>query len=229
MTKFNQQEFNQFIIENNVIGFFKEPITLKSGRLSHWYVNWRYVAEDPFLLECLADYIIAFVKDLELEPDCFYGVPEGATKLGIITQYKWAKKSPNYGPRSHILAMGRGKPKTHGEPKDRFFVGQPKGKLIVLEDITTTGSSLFETINNLKSIKVQIIAAIILTNRMELTDDKRNVKEIMTEEKGVSYFQMSNALELLPLAYKKIKPGEEIAKRVEEYFQKYGVKKLKLQ
>lgn len=62
---------------------------------------------------------------------------------------------------------------------------------------------------------------------MELTDDGKPAKEVI-ESKGVPYFQMSNSLELLPKAYQKLKPGEEIAKRVEEYYQKYGVKELKL-
>jgi len=227
MAKFNQEKFNQFILKNNVIGFFKKPVTFKSGRIAHEYVNWRNIAEDVFLLDELADFVIAFVEDLGLQPDCFYGVPEGATKLGIITQYKWAKKSPNYGLGSHILPMGRKQPKDHGDPKDKYFVGAPKGKVIILEDITTTGSSTLETIDNLKKIDVQIIAAIILTNRMELTDDGKPAKEVI-ESKGVPYFQMSNSLELLPKAYQKLKPGEEIAKKVEEYYQKYGVEKLKL-
>ena len=227
MAKFNQEEFNQFILENEVVSFFEEPITLKSGRRSHWYVNWRNVAEDVFLLDKLTDYVFAFVEDLGLVPDCFYGVPEGATKLGVLTQYEWAKNSPNYGPGSHILPMGKGKPKDHGEPKDRFFLGQPKGKIIILEDVTTTGSSLLETIDNLKQTEAQIIAAIGLTNRMELRDDGKSVKEAV-EEKGVPYLQMSNALELLPLAYERLKPREEIAKKVEEEFEKYGVEKLKL-
>ena len=151
MAKFNQQKFNQFILENNVIGFFEEPITLKSGRLSFWYVNWRNVAQDVFLLDKLTDLVINFVEDLNLKPDCFYGVPEGATKLGILTQYKWAKKSSNFGLASHILPMGRGKPKDHGDLKDRFFVGMPRGETVILEDVTTTGSSLLETIEKLKT------------------------------------------------------------------------------
>lgn len=227
MTKFNQQEFNQFILANNIVGFFETPITLKSGRLSYWYVNWRNVAEDVFLSDQLADYIMAFVEDSGLQPDCFYGVPEGATKLGIIAQYKWVKNSPNYGPGSHVLAMGRGKPKEHGEPKDRFFLGLPKGKIVILEDVTTTGSSLLETIDNLKQVESQIIAAIGLTNRMELRNDRTSVKEAV-EAKGVPYLQMSNALEILPLAYQKLKPREEIAKKVEEEFQEVGIEKLKL-
>ena len=227
MAKFNQEKFNQFILENKVVGFFEEPITLKSGRLSHWYVNWRIVAEDVFLLDKLSDCIMAFVEDLGFQPDCFYGVPEGATKLGIITQYKWAKESKNYGSGSHILPMGRGKPKDHGEPKDRFFLGQPKGKTVILEDVTTTGSSLLETIAHLTQAKIQTIAAIGLTNRMELRDDGKSVKEAV-EKKGIPYLQMSNALELLPLVCQRLKPKGEIVKKVEEEFEKYGVEKLKL-
>lgn len=227
MTKFDQENFNQFILENNIIGFFEEPITLKSGRQSLWYINWRNIVEDVFLLDKLTDYILAFVQDLNLKPDCFYGVPEGATKLAIVIQYKFAKKSSNYGPGSHVLSMGRGKIKDHGDPKDRFFLGQPQGKVIILEDVTTTGNSLIETIDRLKELNIQIIAAISLTNRMELRDDRKSVKEAV-EEKGISYFQMSNALELLPLVYQKLKPKEEIAEKIEEEFQKYGIQKLKL-
>jgi len=227
MAKFNQQKFNQFILENNVIGFFEEPITLKSGRLSFWYVNWRNVAQDVFLLDKLTDLVINFVEDLNLKPDCFYGVPEGATKLGILTQYKWAKKSSNFGLASHILPMGRGKPKDHGDLKDRFFVGMPRGETVILEDVTTTGSSFLETIEKLKITGVKIIAAISLTNRMEKRDDGKSVKEAV-EEKGIPYFQMSNVLELLPMTHQKLKPKMEIAQKVEEEFQKYGVEKLKL-
>jgi len=137
------------------------------------------------------------------------------------------KNSPNYGLGSHILPMGRGKPKDHGEPKDRFFLGQPKGKVIILEDVTTTGSSLLETIDNLNQAKIQTIAAIGLTNRVELRDDGKSVK-VAVEEKGIPYLQMSSALELLPLVCQRLKPKGEIVKKVEEEFEKYGVEKLKL-
>lgn len=228
MAKFNQQKFNQFIIENNVVGFFQEPITLKSGRISHCYVNWRNVSNDVFLMDQLTDFVLDFIEDLKLKPDCFYGVPEGATKLAIFVQYKWAKKSPFYGPSSHILAMGRGKFKDHGEVKDRFFIGVPKGKVIVLEDVTTTGQSLLEGIETIKKIQEsKIIAAIGLTNRMEKRNDGKSVKEAV-EQKGVPYFQMSKLPELLPLAYQKIKPPKEIAQKVEKEFQEYGLEKVKL-
>jgi len=219
---FNQREFDQFIFDNNVIGFFKEPITLKSGRKSNWYVNWRTITEDVFLTDKLTDFIIEFTKDKGLEPDCFYGVPEGASKLAVITQYKWAKQSEKYGTDSHVLAMGRGKPKEHGIAKDRYFIGMPKGKTIILEDVTTTGGSLIDTINALLEANVSVLAAFGLTNRNELREDGSSV-ELRTSKIGVNYNALSNAHALLPKVYKKLNPGKDIARAVEKEFQKYGI------
>jgi len=222
-----KQQFYDFIIKNNVIGFFKEPLKLKSGRLSYWYVNWRNIAEDVYLIDNLSNYLINYVKHLGLNPDCFYGVPEGATKLGIITQYKWAKIQNNYDQDVYSLSMGRGKPKDHGAPKDKFFLGVPKGKVIIIEDVTTTGGSLVDTINKLSAVNTQIIAAIGLTNRNEIRDDNKSVEDII-KENDINYYAMSNATELLPIAFELLKPGKEIAKHIEDYFKKYGIREIKL-
>ncbi|MFO7710205.1 MAG: hypothetical protein R6V53_00405 [Candidatus Woesearchaeota archaeon] len=221
---FNQEEFNNFVLENNVIGLFSEQKKLKSGRYSSWYVNWRTVAGDAFLLDQLSDYVLEFTRDQGLQPDNFYGVPEGATKLGIITQFKWAQSSPDYAPHSHAMPMGRGKPKEHGAAKDRFYVGEPRGNTIVLEDVTTTGGSLLETIDTLT---VPVIAAFGLTNRMEKTDQGYSVKEAV-ESRGIPYHSMSNAFDLLPAMYKKVQPGEEIRESIEKEFIEYGVEPLNL-
>ena len=227
MSEFRQEEFNNFILDNNVIGFFEEPVQLKSGRFSSWYVNWRTVSEDVYLCERLSEYVIAFTQDLGFELDCFYGVPEGATKLGLAVQTNYAKKSPDYGPGSHTLSMGRGKPKSHGVPKDKYFVGQPKGDTIVLEDVTTTGGSLLEEIAKLKENDTILDAAIALTNRMEKTDKGVSVKRVI-ESAGVPYFAMSDAHELLPEAYGHEQPGELVRRNLEHEFRCYGVKPLVL-
>ena len=219
----DKDSFNEFILKQKVIGFFEKPIKLKSGRFSYWYVNWRNIASDVFLLDKLTDYIISFIHHLGLEPSCFYGVPEGATKLGILTQFKWAKEHKNYSYGSHPLSMGRGKQKDHGDPKDRIFLGIPIGDVIILEDVTTTGGSLINTIKKLKELNVNIIAAIGLTNRNELRDNGKSVEETVLEY-NVQYYAMSNAIELLP----KLEMNKEIAQNIEEYFKKYGTRQIQL-
>ncbi len=224
---FNQQEFNSYVLENDVIGLFEQPITLKSGRISNWYVNWRNVAGDVFLLDKLTDFVISFVKEKGIEVDTFYGVPEGATKLAVLTQFKWAKSLGNLSKGSHVLAMGRAVPKQHGAVKDKFFVGMPQGRTVVIEDVTTTGGSLLDTVDSLKQAGVNVVAVLSLTNRMEKRDDGTSVKEAV-EEKGVPFFSLSNSCKLLPQLFRKLGTDQEIIKIVKEYFEKYGVEKLSL-
>ncbi len=223
MKEFNQQEFNEFIIANGVVGFFDEPITFKSGRVGHYYVNWRDVVEDAYLTEKLADFVLEFVRDNNIDVETFYGVPEGATKLGIITQFKFAKSQPNFSKSSHVLSMGRAKPKDHGMPKDKFFVGAPNGKVVVIEDVTTTGGSLIETLTKLDSMGVDVVAVISLTNRMEMTKEGKSVKEAV-ENLGFNFYNMSSVLDVLPMAYEKFQPAENIIDSIKEYYDKYGIK-----
>ena len=60
---FDQHMFDEFVLNNGVIGFFEKPITLKSGRKSNWYVNWRNVAGDAFyLLKLQTKYILTVMQ-----------------------------------------------------------------------------------------------------------------------------------------------------------------------
>lgn len=213
---FDQEQFNQFIIDNKVIGFFEKPITLKSGKQSHFYVNWRSVTEDVYTTYALTQYILSFIKSKNLSPDCFYGVPEGATKIAILTQDKWARSQPTYAKYSHSLPMGRGKPKEgHGNPKDKYFLGEPKGKIIILEDVTTTGGSLLSEIDKLQKMNKTIPCAIGLTNRNEILPEGKTIDQEF-QRRAVAYYAMSNALDLLPHAYQMQKPGVDIGRLVEE-------------
>ncbi|MBN2102236.1 MAG: hypothetical protein JW716_05190 [Candidatus Aenigmarchaeota archaeon] len=251
---FSQDSFNQFIMDNNVVGFFPQSIKLKSGRMSNWYVNWRNVSGDVYSMEQLADYVIKFTRDMGLNPDCFYGVPEGATKLGMVTQYEWARQSPGYGKGSHPFPMGRAKPKEHGAPKDRYFVGEPKGGTIITEDVTTTGGSLLSSVTGVKENEgSRIISAFGLTNRMELTPvpgkdgievvgnfskifknatgkdytQAMSVQEALAAA-GVPYHALANARDLLPEAYARLKPGENIKQSIEHEFRDVGIEEIKL-
>lgn len=192
---FDQLLFNNFIIDQKVIGFFDQPITLKSGRLSNYYVNWRQVTSDVFLIDQISQFVIDFCRDKQLNPDCFYGVPEGATKLGVITQYKWAHQFSDLKKGSHILPMGRSKPKQHGASQDKFFVGKPQGKIILLEDVTTTGQSMLAELDRLLSLNLNVIACIGLTNRLEIDDEGKSVSQ-KVKERYCMYYSLSNSVEL---------------------------------
>jgi orotate phosphoribosyltransferase len=224
--------FNDFIVENNILGFFEKPITLKSGRSSHFYVNWRDATNDAFLLDQLTNHVKEFLSQMPLQFDTLYGVPEGATKTAVITALKLAVASPSFAKGSHVLAMGRAAPKPHGDPKDRYFIGAPRGRTVVLEDTTTTGGSLFNTIDHLLQQNIEVVAAVGLTDRMELRDEDRLSVHDAMERKyqgRISYFSLSNAIELIPLAVTKLRPSHEIRQGLMQEFSTYGVKPLALE
>lgn len=225
--RWSQDEFNLFIKENDVVGFFAEKVKLASGRESNFYVNWRKVVGDAYLLDKLTDFLIAFIKDEGLKPGTVYGVPEGATPIGLVTQFKLAKMHIEFGKGSHALAMGRGKPKEHGLPKDRFSVGaEPKPPVVVVEDVTTTGGLVIKTVKGLQEAGIKVVAIISLTNRNEKTDDGKPAEEAIEEETGVDYFAMSDAFELLPMLIADKKPDAKIVSALVSEFDEHGVIRL---
>jgi orotate phosphoribosyltransferase len=237
MNLFSSEAFNYFCIDNGVVGFFEKPVTLKSGRQSCWYVNWRRAAADVYLIDQLSDFLLAYTKDLVASgkipsPDCFYGVPEGATKLAVITQFKWAKEKDNLSAGTSSLPMGRAQPKDHGDPADRFFVGAPSGKTVVIEDVTTTGGSLLTALDGLLEAGIDVIAAIGLTNRMERRDDGTSVAEAIAKRHNarefIPYFALSSAEQLLPAAVKKLKPSSSTIAAIEAHFADYGLIRISL-
>lgn len=221
MKEFSPDSFTEFVIDSKIVGVFDAPITLKSGRLSHWYVNWRTALEDAWSLEQVVHFTLAFAHHRGLAPDTFYGVPEGATKLGVALQMEWAKQQAGYGRGSHVVAMGRAKPKEHGDPKDKYFVGKPVGRTVVVEDTTTTGGSLIETLAKLREAGVDVVAAIALTNRNERRDDGYTVAQIL-EQQGIPYFALSNARDILPSVLDRGSAGTDLRHAIDHYFEQYG-------
>ncbi len=194
--QFNSSQFNSFILSNTVIGVYETPITLKSGKTSNWYVNWRKACSDVASIDYISDCVLEFIKDQDISLDCIMGVPEGATKLGLLCHYKWAKSQANFSNTPYPFPMGRQSPKQHGHPNDKFFVGAPEGKILLIEDVATTGISMIQFIERLEEAGKEISAAISLTNRMDTNQEGKTVQELM-DEKSIPYYSMSNGKDLL--------------------------------
>lgn len=221
------KEFQDLVVSAGFVGFFEKPIQLKGGAFSNLYVNWRTPSSDAYMLDKITDYIIDFIKFNGLNPESIYGVPDGATKWGVITQFKWARSRNDYGPGKYPLPQGRSRPKEYGMEQDRLFVGAPRGPTVIIEDVTVEGASLLNVIDKLQSLGVPVIAAITLTDRNEKAANGKSVKAAI-EERGVKYFAMSNALDFVPEAYKLQKPSKEVAEAIMKEYRERGTSRLKL-
>lgn len=222
-----KRKFIEFIVDSDVVGFFEKPITLKAGGISHWYANWRTVGGDVYLTDKLADFLLDFIEVKGIEYDVIYGVPEGATKLATIAQYKWAQRQDGFGPGSHVLLMGRGAAKGHGLAKDKRYLGEPKGRAVVIEDVTTTASSVISAVQALQEDGVDVVAVVSLTNRLMRREDGKSAAEAVAEL-NAPFYSMSTAAELLPRVADKIQPGAKVRDYINREFKESGTVRMEL-
>ncbi len=221
---------DEFIMENEVVGFHDTPILLKSGRYSHFYVNWRTVTADAFLLDRLTDIIVESLPKTSAAAGCqtWLGIPEGATKIAIVAAMKWAKASGHFGPQSHVISMARAQAKEHGDPRDRLVIGSPRGRILLIEDTMTTGGSTIKFALNLKNAGFEIGAVLCLTDRMQKRADGLSAAEAIRKELGpdVEYRALSHATGLIPLIAKRQGIGGSLKAAIDREFAEFGVMPL---
>ncbi len=209
--RFNKKKFITFFVKNKGITFFDKSAKGKyTGNPSTIYFNWRTIAEDVHNLDKCADYVIQFIQDKKMNPDCFLGVPEGATKLALLLQYKWVKKYK----KNPILPFVRGNAKKHGTPKDRDFLGVPKGKIILIEDVVARGGAIIDTLKKLKKIKVVPYAIIALSDRTD-KKSKNKLMKILHREK-IRFYSLTNQKEVVEEAVKILKPPKKVIEKLKE-------------
>jgi orotate phosphoribosyltransferase len=151
------------------------------------------------------------------------GVPEGAAPVGSVINRFLIKKK--YIPDAWYAF--RKKPKEHGDPVNRFWVtGQAPKNVIVFEDITTTAGSALTFIESLQAAGVRVKALVSLVNREHSYNGK--TVDAALKEKGIAYYTVARARDVLPLALKKLNPemrAEAIARLNAEYQEEYAPKK----
>ncbi|MFH1762378.1 MAG: phosphoribosyltransferase family protein [bacterium] len=226
MLKFNKDSFNNFLLKHKIVGIKADGITLKSGRTSYWYANCRTLTDYTGPAGTLVRYLLDFTEELNLNFDYYYGIPEGITKLAVLANYIRSLNNNNPG---HPLVIGRSKPKQHGDPRDKFFIGpvQSGQSIIVIEDVTTTGGSLLQSLESLEQAGLKIQAVITLFDRMQKRDDGKTVKDAVNK-KGYDFFALADAFNFLPFFIKKTKPPQELIDKINQELKQSTVRPIKL-
>lgn len=141
--------------------FFKQKIVLSSGKESSFYIDCRLVtltSEGAFLT---ASIILELIKDLKI--DAIGGPTLGADPIvGALAVLSHLENKPL---NTFIV---RKSPKPHG--RMQHIEGpalQTGAKVILIDDVATTGRSLVESIEKLKQDGIQVLKAIVLVDRQE--------------------------------------------------------------
>ncbi len=234
---FDREAFSDFLVHEGVIGFFNEPLTLKTNKQTHWYVSGRALAQHAHRLSKTAEFVFAFINDepslkklfaLDTKPThgiAFLGVPEGATLLGNEIQ----RTAIAEGMIEDKLYQIRVKPKEHGAPISRHWVtDQIPERVIIVEDTSTTGSSSLALCERLRALDIEVVANITLINRLQLDASGKSVAENM-QAHDLPCHSLTDASLVLPKALARLDDArrEHIrATIMEEYKAEYGDRPL---
>ena len=159
-----KQEFIEFMVESNVLKF--GDFTLKSGRKSPFFMNaGAYVTGAQ--LKRLGEYYAKAIHDTYgLEFDVLFGPAYKGIPLAVATTMAM---SSLYG-KDIRYCSNRKEAKDHGDTGILLGSGLKDGdRVVIIEDVTTSGKSIEETFPILKAQgDVEIKGLMVSLNRMEV-------------------------------------------------------------
>ncbi len=155
--KFDWREFVDFMIKQDVIKFDSYTIS-STGEESPIYFDFRDLS-DNFWLDEISKYVHSFVAGTFGDVNSYVGVPYSAVALGV-------RLSGEYGDKV-IIAREEDRVSADSKAK-KHFVGLKNGdKVIVVEDVVTTGANIDLLIANLKLAGADVRGALALVDRQE--------------------------------------------------------------
>ncbi|MBO4749714.1 MAG: orotate phosphoribosyltransferase [Lachnospiraceae bacterium] len=222
-----KQEFIEFMVDCGVLKFGE--FTLKSGRKSPFFMNaGGYVTGSQ--LAKLGEYYAKAIHDKYGDDfDLLFGPAYKGIPISVATSIAFSKL---YGKEIRYCS-DRKEEKDHGADKGGFLGSKPQDgdRVVMIEDVTTSGKSMEETVPKVKgAANVEIIGLMVSLNRMEvgLGGEKSALEEIK-EKYGFDANAIVNMAEVTEYLYNKPYKGkvyvdDEIKAALDAYYAQYGCK-----
>ncbi len=144
-----------------------DPIfTLASGRKSHYYINCKKTTFMPEAMPLLGRLFFERIKAVEHRDgqriDAVGGLTLGADPIAYATAYHSALEG------APIQAFSvRKKPKAHGTQKWVEGFEESGARVVIIEDVITTGASTLKAIDGALHAGFKIAAVLALVDRQE--------------------------------------------------------------
>jgi orotate phosphoribosyltransferase len=191
------KEFAIFLYKNNIIRFGN--FTLASGKNSSYYVDLRLIPSYPHQFRKM----IKNLQNLIVEKtglddfDCLASVPTGGLVVTSALAIEIVKP----------LIYVRSKPKEHGTTKSIEGKISAGMKVMMVDDVMTTGTSVLNGINQLKEAELLVSDLYVIINRLEGGD--KALSDI-----GVQTHQLTDILEITDILFQEKLIDKEIFEKI---------------
>ena len=222
-----KKEFIEFMVDCKVLKF--GDFTLKSGRKSPFFMNaGGYVTGSQLM--GLGEYYAKAIHDTYGDDfDVLFGPAYKGIPISVVTAIAYSKL---YGKEVRYCS-DRKEEKDHGADTGSFLGSklQDGDRVIMIEDVTTSGKSMEETVPKVKgAANVEIVGLMVSLNRMEkgLNSDKCALDEVK-ETYGFPTAAIVDMSDVVEHLYNKPYKGEvyiddTLKAAIDAYYEQYGAK-----
>ena len=187
------KEFAIFLHKNNIIKF--GDFRLSSGKNSSYYIDLRLVPSYPHQFRKM----VKNLQNLIIEKtgldnfDSLVSVPTGGLVVASALAIEVVKP----------LIYVRNKPKEHGTTKSIEGKTSAGMKVVMVDDVATTGTSVLNGIKQLKESGLLISDVYVIINRLEGADKA-------LDDMGVQIHQLTDILEITNVLFQEKLVTKEI-------------------
>ena len=220
-----KQEFIEFLVDSNVLKFGE--FTLKSGRKSPFFMNaGAYVTGSQ--LRMLGQYYAKAIHDnFGTDFDVLFGPAYKGIPLAVATTIAFSEL---YG-RDIRYCSNRKEIKDHGDVGILLGSDLNDGdKVVIIEDVTTSGKSIEETFPILKSqANVDVVGLMVSLNRQERGKTSQNALAEIREIYGIDTGAIVTMEEVVQYLYNrpvhgKVLIDDNMKTAIDAYYAQYGAK-----
>ena len=197
------KEFVTFLHQKEIIKFGN--FTLASGKNSSYYVDLRLVPSYPHEFRMMIKYLEnQITEDIGLENfESIVSVPTGGLVIASALAIETVKP----------LIYVRSKPKDYGTSKSVEGKIHDGMKVVMIDDVATTGGSVVNAIKSLTEVNVPVKDAYVIVDRMEGADKA-------LAELGVKMHSILNILQIAKVLYEQKMIDGEVLDKVKKQISK---------
>lgn len=220
-----KKEFIEFMVDSNVLKFGE--FTLKSGRKSPFFMNAGAYVTGSQLRRLGQFYAQAIHDNYGTDFDVLFGPAYKGIPLGVATTIAFSEL---YG-RDIRYCSNRKEIKDHGDVGILLGSDLNDGdKVVIIEDVTTSGKSIEETFPILKSqANVDVVGLMVSLNRQERGKTQQNALAEIREVYGIETGAIVTMEEVVEYLYNRPYNGnvlidDKMKEAIDAYYAQYGAK-----